>query len=227
MAEFEIKRLNEAVATVNVSRLLPSKWRQQIDMVVKSFGRLVKLPGGKVSTSLEPSSFITVYKVVKGEDIEENLPWLTNLWQGPFREMASEVAGQEVVVDRDKKFGININNLSLDTQRDGYELHTDKNHWTVMLARDTMRKGDGGELIHVLSDGRRLATRIRAGWVYIFDGLNHPHKVELLNPEGRARTRTTVPMDYILKGSTVERTEDFNALFGNSMESVNLTNEAE
>lgn len=212
----EIRRLSDVVTAVNVESLMPPDWRQQIDNVVKSCGRLVTLQGGKVSTSLEDSSFTTVYTVVKGIDMEDHLPWLWELYQDSFRGMVSQVAEQEVVVDADKKFGVNINHLSLDTQRDGYELHTDVNHWTALLAASTMDEGDGGELIHVFPNGERTATRIKKGWLYIFDGRTHPHKVELLNPQGHSRTRTTVPMDYILKGSEVERPADLNAIFGNS-----------
>lgn len=231
MPEFELKELNAVVTTTNVKGLMPIDWQQQIDEVVRNYGKLVVLQGGKVSTSLEPPSFATVYTVVKGIDIEDRLPWLMDLYQGPFREMVSKVAGREVVVDGDKKFGVNINHLSLDTQKDGYELHTDINHWTALLAASTMKEGDGGELVHLLPDKTSVATRICEGWLYIFDGRTHPHKVELLNPKGHSRTRITVPMDYIFKGSIVERTEDFNALFGNGNGNGNghlhLTNRAE
>ena len=172
----EIISLNEAVAAVNVESLMPPDWQEQIGEVVKEYGKLVALPGGKVSTSLEDDTFTTVYTVVKGQDIEVSLPWLWRLYQGPFRELVSQAAEQEVEVDPDKKFGANINTLTKSTQRDGYELHTDINHWTGLLAVTTMHEGDGGELIHVLPDGTRKETRIQAGILYIFDGHNHPHK---------------------------------------------------
>lgn len=211
----EMKRLNEVVTAVNVECLMPPDWRQQIDNVVMSCGRLVTLQGGKVSTSLEDSSFTTVYTVVKGIDMENHLPWLWELYQGSFLGMVAHVAGQKVEVDGDKKFGVNINQLRLDTQRDGYELHTDVNHWTALLAASTMDEGDGGELIHVFPNGERTATKIKKGWLYIFNGRDHPHKVELLNPKGHSCTRTTVPMDYIIEGSNVERPPDLDAIFGN------------
>lgn len=210
----EMVRLNEAVTSVNVESLMPPDWQQQIGNVVKEYGKLVTLQGGKVSTSMETDTFTTVYTVVKGQDIESTLPWLWELYRGQFRELVSKVAGQEVVVDADKKFGANINTLTKNTQQDGYELHTDINHWTALLAVTTMNEGDGGELIHVLPDETRRETRIQAGLLYIFDGRNHPHKVNLLNPQGSSDTRITVPLDYVLKGVKVERPPDLQAIFG-------------
>lgn len=214
MPSLEMVQLNEAVTAVNVESLMPPDWQQQIESVVRKYGKLVTLQGGKVSTSMEPGTFTTVYTVVKGQDIEANLPWLWKLYQGPFRELVSQVAGQEVEVDPDKKFSANINTLTKDTQQDGYELHTDVNHETGLLAVTTMHQGDGGELIHILPDGTRRETRVQAGWLYIFDGRNHPHKVNLLNPQGSSDTRITVPMDYVLKGVKVERPDDLKAIFG-------------
>lgn len=214
----ETVRLNEAVTAVNVESLMPPDWQQQIENVVKKYGKLVTLQGGKVSTSLEDDRFTTIYTVVKGGDIEANLPWVWELYQGPFRELVSKVAGQEVEVDPDKKFSANINTITKATQKDGYELHTDINHWTALLAVTTMHEEDGGELIHVLPDDGRVETRIRAGLLYIFDGRNHPHKVNLLNQEGSADTRITVPMDYVLKGVKVKRPDDLKAIFGNGNE---------
>lgn len=211
----EIKRLNEAVTAVKVESLMPPDWQEQVAGVVSDCGKLVTLPGGKVSTSLENSNFTTVYRVVKGQDIEARLPWLWVLYQGPFRQLVSQVVGQQVIVDKDIKFGVNINEITLREQKDGYELHTDINPWTGMLAVTTMYERDGGELIHVLPDGTRAETRIKAGWLYIFDGRNHPHKVNLLNPEGSVNTRITVPMDYVFPGWDPKRPPDMNAIFGN------------
>lgn len=218
MPPLEMVRLNEVVAAVNVESLMPPDWKLQIENVVRDYGKLVTLQGGKVSTSMEAAAFTTAYTVVKGQDIEANLPWLWRLYQGPFREIVSQVAKQEVEVDPDKKFSANINTLTKNTQRDGYELHTDINHWTGLLAVTTMYEGDGGELIHVLPDGRRKETRIQKGLLYVFDGRNHPHKVNLLNPQGSSDTRISIPMDYVLKGQKVERPADLEAIFGNEGE---------
>lgn len=211
----EIKRLNEAVWAVNVESLMPPDWQQQVASVVTDCGKLVILPGGKVSTSLEDHNFTTVYRVAKGEDIEARLPWLWMLYHDPFRALVSKVAGQRVMADKDKRFGVNINEITLGEQKDGYELHTDINPWTGMLAVTTIHAGDGGELIHVFPNGTRAETRIKAGWFYIFDGRNHPHKVNLLNPGGKSNTRITVPMDYVFPGWDPKRPPDMDAIFGN------------
>jgi len=212
----EIKRLNEAVWAVNVEHLMPADWKEQINEVVANCSRSVTLVGGEVETSLEDPDFTTFYRVVKGdeEDIENRLPWLWILYQGTFRELVSHVAGHEVIVDPEKEFSVNINQLDRDDQIDGYELHTDTNPWTAMLAVTTMHEGDGGELIHKLPDGTIRETRIKAGYLYLFDGRNYPHKVYLLNPEGNAKTRTTVPMDYVFPGWNQKRPPKMKKIFG-------------
>lgn len=214
----EIKRVNDAVWAVNVESLMPSGWKAQIEDVVNRRGNSVRFRGGKVKTSEELETFITAYKVVKGTDMEDCVPELWDLYHNAFREIVSKVAGEEVVVDPRRKYRLNINQMDSDTQVDGYERHWDKNHWTALLAVSTMSEGDGGELIHFLPDGTALMTRIQAGWLYIFDGKTHPHKVELLHSkEGHRLVRTTVPMDYNIKGE--ERAEDddeddMGAIFG-------------
>ena len=213
--KFEIVRLNDAVTAINVEAYMPPGWQLGIMEIVESKGKLVELPGGKVSTSMEKSDFTTVYKVVKGEAIKENLPWLFDLYQGKFREIVSEVAKKLVEPDGDEKFGININTITKETQKDGYELHTDINPWTGLLSATTMNVGDGGELVLLSHDGKQLKVRPKAGWLYVFDGRNHPHRVEPLTPDASSDIRITVPMDYVNLGWHPNRPIDMDAIFGN------------
>jgi hypothetical protein len=206
--------VNEAVTGVNVRALMPADWAQQIVDLVAGYGRHIILKGGQVSTSMEESGFTTAYTVVQGTDVERQLPWLWSLYLGSFRRFVSRIAQQKVSPDPDKEFAVNVNSLSRASQIDGYELHTDVNNWTALLAVNTMRPGDGGELTHLLPDGRRVTTRTQAGWLYIFDGKTHPHKVERLDPSGTAAVRITVPMDYVSDGLTLERPHDLEAIFG-------------
>lgn len=212
LSSFEMVRLNEAVVAVNVEPLMPPDWQQQIHGVVNKHGKFVELEGGKVSTSLESPEFTTAYSVVKGPDID--LPWLRELYEGPLQDMVEKVAGKPIIVDPEPEFGININTLTVPTQKNGYELHTDFNDWTALLAVTTMGEGDGGELIHVLPDGTKREISIQAGWVYIFNGNIHAHKVNPLNPEGRSVIRITVPMDFFEAGSIKKRPSDLKAIFG-------------
>lgn len=207
--------MNTVVTAANVVPLMPPDWQPQICEVARTNGKLVYFRGGAVSTSLEGEEFVTGYTVVTGPQIELDLPWLWQLYHGSFRKLVSLVTGQEVVVDPDKKFSANINMITLATQRHGYELHTDINPVTGLLPVSTMKKGDGGELLHMLPDGRMVVTRIKAGWFLIFDGRNHPHKVNPLNPQGGSDTRITVPMDYVFPGWDPKRPGDMDVIFGN------------
>lgn len=230
--EIEIVQANPAVFVADVRPLMPSDWADQIDEVVRDYGKYSEFRGKSLETSLEPETFITAYRVVNGEIIVGKglLPWLVDLWGKDFCGMVSRAAESEVEPDDDKKFGININTLTIDTQKHGYETHTDANHWTALLARDTMGEQDGGELEHIVGGtilrgdngefkqvvgGTTFATRVKMGFLYMFNGNEHPHKVRLLKPEGHSPRRTTIPMDYIFRGQSVERSERFDVLFGN------------
>lgn len=206
----EWKRVNEVVLAVNVESLMPSDWKEQIDGVVERFGKFKKVPGGAVRTSHEPPSFITAYTVVTGDHIERELPWLWELYHGRFKSLVSEVAGQEVEVDPQPRYGANINAIDKATQVHGYEGHNDENDWTGMVAEHTMEEGDGGELLHELPNGSMVEARVESGWIYIFDGKHHKHKVK---PLIHASKRTTVPLDYVLPGTILVRTPDFENLY--------------
>ena len=211
---------NQAVVSVDVRSILPDRWGAPVRKVIESSGKDVSFRGG-FSTSRADESFITAYRIVDGEKIACSLPWLIELYRGPFRAIVSKIVG-EVEPDNNKKYGVNINTLSVDTQiGDGhvfaYEPHVDRNHITGMLAASTVNEGDGGELVLAYPDDWRppMVTRIKTGRLYVFAGDIHEHAVARLNPEGRVRTRITIPMDYVYKGSVVERPEDMKVIFGN------------
>ena len=210
----EMIRLNEAVTAVNVESLMPSDWQRQILDVAEIHGKLVEFEGGKVSTSRENPDFTTIYKVVKGIDFRTQLPWLGELYRGIFRELVSRFAGEEVVVDPDKRFGANINQL-IRGMGDGYERHIDVNDHTGSLVVSTIPKVDWGEFFIMLPNGTKKEVEMKAGWLLIFNGNKHVHGVNKLNPYGGSATRTTVLLDYVKPGSKVERPSDMEAIFGN------------
>lgn len=209
----ELIQVNPLVTAANVEHLMRLElpdWRRKIRRGVRDYGVHNTFRGGLAPSSLEPPEFTTSYIVVKGDvlDSHKALPELFKLWEGPFCDLVSIVAGREVEPDRSErsgsKFGININTLH---RGEAYETHFDYNPWTANVVVDEMKDGDGGQLVLIRNHGKpneeRFVTRVRRGYVYIFNGCDHPHKVERLN----AWIRTTVPMDYGYKGIPVERPE--------------------
>ena len=204
----EIVRLNPAVSAVDVRPLMPHDWQQQIRDVAEESGTPVILRGGEVATSRAPSDFITDYKVVTGDKILPRLPWLARNYRGAFLELVQQFAGHELDPDPDEQYSPNINVLIRGRK---YEPHVDANEITGMLAVYDIHKGDGGVLTHRLPDSTTLwETRVKAGWLYIFNGRDHIHGVSELNTD----IRITVPMNYNPKGVPIVRPSNLGAIHG-------------
>lgn len=219
VSSLEIKPvLDGAVWAVDISSLMPPTWREEIDGVVENHAFQSDLQGGAASTSLAPENYVTSYAVVTGDVIAEKMPWLIDLFRGRIRELVEEVAGEPLVPSENLRAGININTMDRDTQKDGYELHTDSNLWTALGARHTMRGGDGGELVIKRSQEEKDVeigrVQIQEGHIYIFNGQEHPHQVLILE---NAQRRSTVPMNYWRPGEEANRPSDLDGvLYGTS-----------
>lgn len=218
-SSIEIKPvIDGAVWSVDIREMMPSSWKEQIDKTVEKHAKHSNLEGGAVSTSLAPKDYVTSYDVVTGDAIEVEMPWLMDLFRGRLRQLTEQLAGRLLVPSENVRAGVNINTMDRATQKSGYELHTDSNPWTVLLARHTMHDGDGGELVFKRSPEEKDVeigrVQIQEGHVYIFDGQTHPHQVLILTGANR---RSTVPLNYWGPGEEAKRPADLDAgLYGNS-----------
>ena len=213
----EARRLNEAVTAVDVRALFPEEQMHLIEAAAQKIAISAEFNGGDVDTSDEAPDFTTAYDVITGEQIEGNLPYLWNTYNGAVREIVSNVAGQEVFADQDRAFGINVNIMTLATQKDGYEKHIDSNQWTGLLAVTDINEGDGGELLHFSADDKDKLlskTLIRKGFLYVFEGHKYHHKVERLSDDAKTPWRITVPMDYDSNQWTTNRPSNMSIIHG-------------
>jgi hypothetical protein len=200
------------VAAVDMQESLPDDWKRQILTTVTDKATHYDLPGGAVSTSRAPSDYVTSYEVVIGDVIEEVLPWLMKLYRGQFLEIVEHVSGEILLPSHNVRAGININTIWKATQRDGYENHLDSNPWTGLLAVDSMKIEDGGELVFTHANEHKEPLRVQAGYLYVFNGRQHLHEVL---PLLKARRRSTVPMNFWTPGEEASRPADLDeGLYG-------------
>lgn len=173
--------------TFDLRQELPSDWQVQIREVVGRVARdSVLVPTSVTSREGEAAPPLPA-STVDGRALTEELPWLSALYHGRFRNMAQELTAESVATARDPQYGINLN---VQRGRDmRYELHVDSNPIQGLLYCTTHLPGEGGELVvsnrgdvagkeRVDSDATRIYPI--AGYLVFFDARHHTHYVESL-----------------------------------------------
>ncbi|MGN6258533.1 MAG: 2OG-Fe(II) oxygenase [Solirubrobacterales bacterium] len=138
---------------------------------------------------------------VGGEETCAHLPWLADLYKGPFRELAQRCSDLEVTVARDKRYGAVIN-VKQGTSM-SYECHVDSNPLEGLLYVTSHPPGTGGEL--VVSNRGDVQSREEvdadcsiiypvAGHLIFFEASRHSHYVRPLRSE--QDMRVVVAMNF-------------------------------
>lgn len=142
-----IVEVEDCVWMVDVRPLLElahSDWNTEMLRVAKA-AEQKSIEGGSVGTSMAPSDFRTVYHPTNGLTIARELPWVLELYRNEFRDIVERTTGDSSVhLGRDLAHSLNMNLTRPDKS---YELHTDRNPWTALLAVTTVGEGEGGETI--------------------------------------------------------------------------------
>ena len=195
---------------VDVRRMLPSDWAGQVEAVSDTAARWAVLRGG-TSTSLEDVDTVINYRLLTGDDIAEHLPWLIDLYQKQFLEIAQQFSGCDLVVDESITSAVNINILPPDER--GYEWHVDSNPVTGVLFLSSHVHDEGGCLELRTADDHLLSIEPLAGTFAVFDARRCPHRVSTPK-EG---LRISAPMNYFVPEEGRQRPADLdNALYGTS-----------
>ncbi|SDC50804.1 2OG-Fe(II) oxygenase [Streptomyces prasinopilosus] len=138
---------------------------------------------------------------VDGTTIAGELPWLREMYYGPFRAVAQLACAEPVFAARDAHIGLNMHIQRGSAER--YECHVDSSPLSALLYVTDHPAGSGGEL--VVSNrgdvrGREEvdadATRVHpvAGQLVVFDARHRTHYVApLTDPDG---VRIVVVMPY-------------------------------
>lgn len=124
--------------------LLPADWAEQIHAAVIDAATPALLRGG-TSTSLEPAGSDIAYRLLDGNAVREQLPWLDALYRGELAAIASAAAGRPLVPALSVQAGVNVN--VLDGPGGRYELHLDSNPLTGLLFVTAHDADGGGQLL--------------------------------------------------------------------------------
>jgi hypothetical protein len=204
----------------DTSRLLPPSRLQEI----KEFALLNYTTKIIVPTSITSREATTDIKIpvltVGGRRIRSGLPWLFELYGGPFLGFAQLTTREQVLVAADDRYAVNLN-----VQRGGamrYECHVDSNPIEGLLYVTSHAAGSGGELVvsnrsDVLGteEIQRDSVRIypESGKLFFFDARRHPHFVAPLKKDDDIRV--VVAMNYYTTSCTEDmRPADLNKHLG-------------
>jgi hypothetical protein len=178
--------------TFDVSSRLPDAWREGVAAAarcadVRGFPRTPIL-----SREAEEVSQIRRGRVHAGQ-VRAVLPWLPDLYQGYFLELARTACAEPVRPAADDRYGVVLNMQRGAEMR--FECHVDSNPLTGLLFC-TDHPAGGGDLIvandisavGVAAIERDCAViRPHAGHLIFFDGSQYPHYARALSAESDTR----------------------------------------
>jgi 2OG-Fe(II) oxygenase superfamily len=172
--------------TEKVSSLLRPGWQDAMIDVAKNFAkaRVLQPPH---ATSREDSS-VSALPVhgVSGHDVQRELPWLIELYEGPFKEIGERFRGEKLTTAADPRYAVVLN---VEYPGERYECHVDTNPVEGLLYATSHPRGTGGELAVAKNVDANSRTRIdedchelypMEGDLVFFDGRHHPHYVRSL-----------------------------------------------
>lgn len=131
---------------------------------------------------------------VGGETLRRVAPWLFDLYESQFRELAQRITTERVVTATRDRIAVNLNVQRGQSMR--YEAHVDSNPIEGLLYVTSHPEGSGGELVVAQSDhavGVRTIDRSPAviypvaGHLVFFDARRHSHYVRSLVGEDSIR----------------------------------------
>ncbi|HEV2778602.1 MAG TPA: 2OG-Fe(II) oxygenase [Actinophytocola sp.] len=198
----------------DVSSMLPHDWKQQIMDVAHRFTvRRVLVPPHSTSRE-DPSVTSLPVHGVKGRVVHAELPWLVELYRGPFRELGQRRVGKSLATTADQRYGI-VLNVQLPGER--YECHVDTNPVEGLLYVTNHPEGHGGELVVANNVNADSVEKVDAdctilypkeGHLFFFDGRFNPHYVR---PLIKDEIRVAVAMNFYTDDvPETTRPEDLN-----------------
>lgn len=186
-------------ASENVATLLRPGWQQCLIDVAKNHSmKRVLVPPHSTSRESPEVASLEIH-CVGGRVVQQELPWLVELYEGKFREIGEHHRKERLMTARDPRYAV-VLNVQFPGER--YECHVDTNPVEALLYVTDHPEGTGGELavannVHARSkeeiDADCQALYPAEGKLVFFDGRLHPHYVRELRTN---QIRVAVAMNY-------------------------------
>ncbi len=177
--------------TFDVTDLLPANWQDDV-LAVAASADFREYPRTPILTR-EAEDVASINRGrVHADRVQQDLPWLIELYHGTFRDLAQRVWTEHVVTAADDRYGVVLNVQQGPSMR--FECHVDSNPLSGVLFCSDHRAG--GELVVAhdraatdLESVERHCSVIRphAGHLLFFDGRDHPHYARTLLSETDVR----------------------------------------
>lgn len=185
----------------DVRSILPDAWESEILAVARGSARARALRPPHLTTREEPSVKELIIRGVSAAVVAEKLPWLVDLYNHEFLELAQSLYSEKVSVARGAKHTVVLNVTHADGTR--YECHVDTNPIQGLLYVTSHPEGTGGELVVANNSAASSLQEIDAdttiiypqhGYLVFFDARFYPHYIrELLRP---GDIRVAAAMNY-------------------------------
>jgi len=187
-------------AEIDLTDELPSTWATDLCFVAgRRSSRRTLIP--KSVTSREaPEVRARPLRLVNGEILRKEAPWLFELYETTFLRHARAFAGTEVLTALKDLYAINLNIQWGEGMI--YECHVDSNPVQAMLYTATLHPKDGGALVVSHDPSARSIHEVdrdciklypKAGHMLLFDARRHAHYVQ---PMAEGHARVAVAMNY-------------------------------
>ncbi len=164
--------------------LLPVNWASTVVQfaLANATQRLIAPTSVTSREGEEIDSLITL--TVGGQTVRQGLPWLFDLYETAFKDLAQRCTSEPLFVASDDRYGVNLNVQRGSEMR--YEAHVDSNPVEGLLYATSHPEGTGGELVvsnnintFGISTIDNNCSRIypAAGHLVFFDARKHAHYV--------------------------------------------------
>jgi len=203
--------------TYDVRALLPDRWQEDLVEIAHDHAQ-TRTPDRRSATSREDFDAPGVpVSTVEGDVLRPLVPWLFELYENQFRELAQRVTSEPVVVSTRDRTALNLNVQHGSSQRG--KAHVDSNPLGGLLYVTSHPQGSGGELavarneeavgVNEIEASSALISPV-AGHLVLFDARKHPHFVRPLNDEYGIRVVATLDY-YTLSCTESSRPIDWDA----------------
>jgi hypothetical protein len=207
--------------TFDVRSLMPTGWDDKLIQAARRLNQRKAVPASHVTAREASDVSELVMRNVSSSALEAELPWIRELYETVFLQLAQLTSGERVSVGTDDGHTAILNVQTPEDMR--YICHVDTNPIQGLLYVTTQPPGTGGEL--AVGNKTTAASREeidadcsviypQSGHLIFFDGRYNPHYIRpLLGPRD---IRVAVAMNYYVPSApeSLRPTDLDDYLFG-------------